>query len=273
MAVVPTKTASEPVKITGLEDYLFDLRGYLLLENAVDADHIRQLNAALDPYVSMKLTQWRGNIHRLKAHEIHNIVEAGEPFERLIDHASWISHIRHYAGHDGLFIDEAFVNVKGQGGATRLHSGGHKRRIRTQFRFHNNEFRCGQIVILLALTEIDAGGGGTMVIPGSHKSNLSHPAFIDGRSTDGSVEGIEGAVEVQMKAGDALLFVDCIAHGSAQRRKAGERRVAIYRYGPHWGNSRYGYQPSAALLERLTPQRRRIIQPLNPRRNPEASIY
>ena len=43
MTVVSTKTASEPVKITDLEDYLFDLRGYLLLENAVDADHIQQL--------------------------------------------------------------------------------------------------------------------------------------------------------------------------------------------------------------------------------------
>ena len=189
MTEVSDKTTSEAAKTTDLEDYLFDLRGYLLLENAVDADHIQQLNTALDPYVSMELNEWRGNIHRLKAHEIHNIVEAGESFEQLIDHLSWISHIRRYAGHDGLFIDEAFANVRGQGGATRLHSGGHKRRIRTQFRFHNNEFRCGQIVILLALTEIDAGGGGTMVIPGSHKSNLLHPAFIDGRSAGGSVEG------------------------------------------------------------------------------------
>ena len=112
-----------------------------------------------------------------------------------------------------------------------------------------------------------------MVIPGSHKSNLVHPAFMDGRSKGGSAEGIEGAIEIEMRAGDALLFVDCIAHGSAKRPVPGDRRVVIYRYGPHWGHSRYGYQPSADLLDRLTPERRRIIQPLNSRRNPDESIY
>ena len=256
-----------------LEDYLFDLRGYLHLKGAISAELVTQLNTELDPYVSMSLNEWNGNIHRLKPDEIHNIIEAGQGFEELIDHESWISNIRRYAGHDGLFIDEAFVNVRGIGGETRLHSGGYKKRIRTQFRFHNNEFRCGQIVILLALTDIGPSGGGTMVIPGSHKSNLVHPAFTDGRSKGGSAEGIEGAIEIEMRAGDALLFVDCIAHGSAKRRVPGDRRIVIYRYGPHWGHSRYGYQPSADLLARLTPERRRIIQPLNSRRNPDESIY
>ena len=34
--------------------------------------------------------------------------------------------------------------------------------------------------MLLALTDIGPGDGGTMVIPGSHKSNLIHPS-VDGR--------------------------------------------------------------------------------------------
>ena len=33
-----------------LQDYLFDLRGYLILENAVDLGHIADLNAALDDF-------------------------------------------------------------------------------------------------------------------------------------------------------------------------------------------------------------------------------
>ena len=58
--------------------------------------------------------------------------------------------------------------------------------------------------------------------------------------------------------------VDCMAHGSARRVNAGQRRTLIYRYGPHWGNNRYGYQASEELLARLTPERRQIIQPLSP---------
>jgi len=40
----------------------------------------------------------------------------------------------------------------------------------------------------------------------------------------------------------------------------------IYRYGPRWGATRDGYVYSDALLQRLTPERRAILQPVPPRR-------
>jgi hypothetical protein len=36
----------------------------------------------------------------------------------------------------------------------------------------------------------------------------------------------------------------------------------VYRYGPSWGNFRFGYHPSPELLDRLTPARRQIVYPL-----------
>ncbi|MCB0185605.1 MAG: phytanoyl-CoA dioxygenase family protein, partial [Caldilineaceae bacterium] len=114
-----------------------------------------------------------------------------------------------------------------------------------------------------ALTDFGPGDGGTMVIPGSHKANFQHPEFEQHRMAHGaSVDGTTGAIEVNMKAGDALLFVDSISHGSAKRTTPGVRRSIVYRYGPSWGNFRHGYQPSSALLARLTPARRQIVQPL-----------
>ena len=90
-----------------------------------------------------------------------------------------------------------------------------------------------------------------MVIPGSHKSNFVHPDFAKYQmgTEIGAVDGMEGAVEVHLKAGDSLLFVDAISHGSAKRVNVGFRRICVYRYGPSWGNFRHGYRPSAALLE------------------------
>jgi ectoine hydroxylase-related dioxygenase (phytanoyl-CoA dioxygenase family) len=70
---------------------------------------------------------------------------------------------------------------------------------------------------------------------------------------------------VTMKAGDALLFVDSIAHGATPRTNPGERRAVIYRYGPRWATTRYGYQYSEELLNRLSPKRREILQPIPPR--------
>mgnify|MGYP003328330950 FL=1 len=125
---------------------------------------------------------------------------------------------------------------------------------------------CGQVNVLMALTDIGPGDGGTMVIPGSHKSNFSHPHFdrFKMKSEGSSVDGAEGAEEVTMGAGDALIFVDGISHGSAKRINSGERRVIIFRYGPSWGNFRHGYKTSTELLARLNPERRTIVQPQQP---------
>ena len=257
---------------TGMEEYLFDLRGYIVLKNAVDVGHLVELNEIIDTYHDLEPDGWRGWVHRSGgARHLHNVFEMGEPFERLIDHPSWIHHMRRFVGgDDGLFIDESFIDIRSRGGATRIHSGAHKRRIRTQFRFHNNEFRCGQINILLALNDIGDGDGATMAIPGSHKSNLLHPAFNDpeGTGSGHSLDRVEAAVQIQLDAGDAIFFVDCMAHGSSERTRPGERRVAIIRYGPHWGNDRYGYQPSPELIARLTPERQKIVQPLPPKMPP-----
>jgi len=261
----------EIIMPTPMEDYLFDLRGFLVLKEALSPVEVAAVNGGIDSLLPLERGQWRGAVHRQEETDdsvisLQQVYEGGKPFEELIDHPSWLGHLNRYVGgDDGLFIDENFVNLRGAGVATQLHSGAHKRRIRTQFRFHNNEFRCGQLNILLALTDIGPGDGATMVIPGSHKSNLVHPQFQPGYGNGtSSVDGVEAAIEVHLQAGDAILFVDSISHGSARRVNSGERRIAIYRYGPQWSSTRYGYQPSQELLERLTPERKRIVQPVAP---------
>jgi hypothetical protein len=267
------------IGVTELDQYLFDLRGYLVLEKAIDQEHVQELNDTLDRISSLdpplQQGEWYGCVH---AHtyggregvNLQQIYEAGEPFERLIDHPSWINQIKHFVGgagtfdykHGALFIDENFANLRGPGEAIGLHSGGHTGTKRNQFRFHNGRFQCGQVNILLALTDIGPGDGATMVIPGSHKANFVHPQFESSRMRAGqaaSVDGVEGAIEVHLKKGDAILFVDGISHGSAERINEGERRIVVYRYGPSWGFFRHPYRPSRELLERLTPERREVV--------------
>lgn len=256
-------------------DYLFDLRGYIILQNAVDADLIARLNGALEPFLDMEYLEWRGNVQRFDNNgdagmELQNIVEGGQPFEELIDHPAWRERLLRYCGEyesyvEGLYIDECFASIRRSGGFFPVHSGGHEGNVRNQYRFVNNRFRCGQVNILLALTDIGPGDGGTMIIPGSHKSNFAHPDMLKDWSARKQMDKMEGAIEVNMKKGDALMFVDGVAHGASTRTNPGERRVVIYRYGPSWGNTRYGYRYSPELLERLTPARRKILEPIPPR--------
>lgn len=262
-----------------MQDYLFDLRGYLVLENAVDPGHIAQLNKALDEFPTLEWGEWHGNVQRFDNNgaagvELQNIVEGGEPFERLIDHPSWINLLRRYCGEldtyvEGLFIDECFASIRRTGGFFGIHSGGYRGAIRGQYRYKDGQWRCGQVNILLALTNVGPGDGGTVIIPGSHKSNLQHPHWGEAQGKPSDV--IEGSVEVNLKAGDALLFVDGLSHGASARTNPGERRVVIFRYGVSWGNTRYGYRYSDELLARVTPERRKILQPIEPRTPPCAN--
>lgn len=264
---------------TDLERYLFDLNGFLVILGALSAEEVAACNATLDQHQHFVGDGWAGHVRlynnpdRQEGLILQQVYEAGPVWEKLIDHPSWFAKAVHFIGsddpenfdgfHGPAFIDECFASVRGPGQALRLHSGGHVGTIRTQYRFHAGKFHCGQVNVLVALNDIGPGDGATMVIPGSHKSNLRHPQTValDKRDEQTSVDGISGAVEVHLKAGDALMFVDAIMHGSARRTNPGQRRMTVYRYGPSWGYFRHDMVPSAELLARLSPERRRIVMP------------
>lgn len=259
---------------TALEDYEFDLRGYLLLREALTPDQVRSLNEAYDRFPPLERGEWYGNAQRRDytadtGLELHNVLDCGDPaFDVLIDHPSWIDHVRHYAGEEGTFIegvtiDENIATLRTSGGHHPVHSGGHDASVRTQYRFHNGAFRCGQVNVLVLLTDIGPGDGATMLVPGSHKSNLPHPLAGDYARGD-RMDSLPGAVEMHGKAGDALMFVDSCMHGGSSRMNPGERRVIILRYGPPWASTRFGYRWSDDLLARLTPERRHVLQPIPP---------
>ena len=137
---------------TEMERYLFDLNGYLILRNALSPR--RWLPATPPMTSSRRRPSWY-------AKAIH-FIGTDDP--------------ENFDGHHGpAFIDECFGTIRGPGGAQRLHSGGHVGTIRTRFRYHAGRFHCGQINVLMAFTDIGPGDGATMVIPGSHKSNIRHP--------------------------------------------------------------------------------------------------
>ena len=259
-------------------DYLFDLRGYCIIRNAIDPQHLAELNQAFDAFPEIPFMGWWGNVQRLDNNgttgvELQNIVEAGEPFEKLIDHPAWVDRVHYYCGEkdtyvDGLFIDECFASVRRTGGFFPIHSGAQDLAVRTQYRYHNGKFRCGQVNILMAVTDVGPGDGGTLVVPGSHKTNfLPDEVAALYRDRKNYITLPEGAIEVHLKAGDVLLFADALMHGATERINPGERRVVIYRYGVPWARTRHGFEYSEALLNRLTPARRKILQP-DPRRLP-----
>ncbi len=173
-----------------LDDYEFDLRGFLVVREALSADDVASLNDAYDRFPELDNGEWYGNAQRRDytsdtGFELHNLLDCGDPaFDVLIDHPSWLGHALHYAGEEGTYvqgtmIDEAIATIRTSGGHHPVHSGGHDASIRTQYGYRNGRFRCGQLNVLVALRDIGPGDGPTMIVPGSHKQNLSHPLIGD----------------------------------------------------------------------------------------------
>jgi hypothetical protein len=268
---------------TALEEYLFDLQGFVILRGVLSKEEVADANARIDTIPrSLPRKGWHGWVQR-EDHPEHRgisyqqVYELGGTLEKMIDHPNYINYVTRFVGghdtfdyhHGPLFIDENFYTIRGPGESIALHAGGHDRAKRMSFRYHNGRFQCNQINVLIAFTDIGPGDGATMVIPGSHKSNIIHPKFLQpGRMDEwtdagkgGSVDGTPGAIEVHMQAGDAIVFVDATCHGSAKRINPGERKIAVYRYGSSWNRTRWGYHASPEILARANPFARKLIHP------------
>lgn len=176
----PAAAAAQPVRPAEtdrpppVDIFNFDLNGYLVLEGALTPQEVADLNATLDEIPPLEPQEWHGRVHRNDyvadkttppwGVNLQNIVEAGPAFESLIDHPSWIDHCRKFVGQQDLYIDESFVTIRSQPGTgSPLHSGAHKRAQRTQFRYHDGQFHCGEINILIALDDVGPGDGATTV--------------------------------------------------------------------------------------------------------------
>ena len=271
-----------------LVDYMFDLHGYLILEQAISPADLAEMNQWVDdhwdsvthpePGAETVASSWLGNVetHSYGPDDgvnFQHIVEGGPVFERLIDHPRWLPLVTKYVNPvNGLSIHENFLNVRGPGGYLYIHSGGHAPLFYFTFRQENTgEWMVGQINVLMALEDIGPGDGPTAVVPGSHRATEVHPrlkrdgkgivAAHDIREAAGTAYGTR---EVYLKAGDALFFADCITHGSAERTNPGYRRVVIYRYSSRYLRTRFNYSFSDALLDRLNDQARTILQPIPP---------
>jgi hypothetical protein len=80
------------------------------------------------------------------------------------------------------------------------------------------------------LTEVKAGDGGLLIVPGSHRASFDRPAGLyNGGTITGEIP--PGVVNITPKPGDAVLFLELTTHGVIPWQPADrERRMVNYRY-------------------------------------------
>ena len=258
-----------------LQQYLFDVNGYLVIEDALSAEKVTALNRLIDeqnlppPEVSPRFGSAPTLGSSLLAAEDvpeskvrddraapvgSGFLDWGQPFCDLLDHAAIMPVLRFRLG-DAFRLDRLYGMYMRKGmsyGVLHADYGATSRQSEVEpgeyYAFRRNQIYDGFIVVAWALS--DAGGelGGFCCIPGSHKSNYRLPQQIDENFEDSPY-----VVVPEMPAGSVVLFTEALTHGTASWRAEHERRSVLYKYCVShlaWTSKRVESPSSVALTPR-----------------------
>jgi ectoine hydroxylase-related dioxygenase (phytanoyl-CoA dioxygenase family) len=251
--------------------YLFDLNGYLVIEDALTPSEVAACNAAIDHNqervrirsgeqllsggsTALKGEQGRGDLHGMLTWP----PPWSQPFRDLLVHPSVVPVLVELL-RDGFRLDHLYgiVMTAGTEGHV-LHGGGTADDLTSFYQFHNGRMRCGLTVVSWQLTDAPEGVGGFACIPGSHKSNYPTPRDVARLEKDlGCVR------QVAARAGSAIIFTEALTHGTFPWKASHERRSILYKYspGPLSYSRRHLPGDIADHLEELTPAQRAVIEP------------
>lgn len=216
------------------EKYLFDVQGALVVPNVLSSDEVAALNNALDANQHLRSeledeTMDESALAGTPRLEYWNTMEWPkpwcEPFRDLVAHPRVRPYLDGLLGR-GWHIDhvpEVFEFTPGAQGHA-IHFGHHWIHPGVWYRTAGEQLRNGVVVVTFALTDQPAGNGGFCFIPGSHKSVFPRP---DGLGTSEDTEILRNP---EVRAGDAIIFTEGVAHGALPWRNQHNRRVAIFRY-------------------------------------------
>ena len=249
------------------EKYLFDLRGYIVVRNAITTAQINDLSTCLEMHRDEKNPFFGSDRTRFNANEdlawtASSMLEWGGCYIDLIDLPTIRPYLETLLGrnyrldHDYIKIDSRKQNRKlylhgggqGAGGASDLvgpTDGG-----QCYYRFSNGRFFNGLVAVAFELDTVSPGQGGFACIAGSHKVNFELPS--DWKISNTQEEIPECVERVTASAGDAIIFTEACAHGTVPWCGEGERRTIFYKYCPHavaWSPCYYNSDNYPGLTE------------------------
>ncbi|MCY3818697.1 MAG: mitomycin antibiotics/polyketide fumonisin biosynthesis protein [Gammaproteobacteria bacterium] len=259
------------------EKYLFDLRGYIVVKNALSVEQIEDLSSRLEARRKMKEQRHFGSDRTSfgtdegPAWSAPSLLEWGGTYIDLIDLPTIAPYLDALLG-TGYRLDHDYINVVNAEHPSRLylHGGGHlgaggPRDVvgpsdggQCYYHYNNGRFFNGLLTVAFELNDVSPSTGGFACVAGSHKVNFPLPS--DWRVSKSQADIPECVDRVNADAGDAIIFTEACAHGTVPWEGGGERRTVFYKYCPHavaWGPCYY----NADHYGDLTENQRAILMP------------
>lgn len=243
--------------MTDEERYLFDLQGYLRIENAIEPEALAEINAWLDAQAETDpaFGGQTGNTH------LENILTWGPRFRDLLDNPRVLPTLIELLGdrlrldHDyAIFLQPGHEGLKLHGPTLSPYDPCH------YFHYVDGRMFCGLTVATYALGDVPPDAGGLAVIPGSHKSHYPLPDDIRYYRRSSPI-----VQQVPVKAGDCVIFTEALMHGTLPWKGPGVRRTLFYKYAPGniaWSNRVYlspVVEPEGRALEAALTERQRLL--------------
>ena len=262
------------------EKYAFDLRGYLVVRNALYTEQVKSLSDRLDEaracaekpayYFGSDRTQYAND--DAPARSSPSMLEWGGTYTDLIDLPTIAPYLQTLLG-DHYRLDHDYIKMhdaehpgrlylhgggQGAGGGTSKDLVGATDGGQCYYHFSNGKFYNGLVAVAFELNTVGECQGGFACVAGSHKVNFGLPDSWRQSPTQEDIPEIVDQVAVN--AGDAIIFTEACAHGTVPWQGPGERRSIFYKYTPHavaWSPCYYNadlYEgPTDAQIEMLQP--------------------
>ena len=249
-----------------LQQYLFDLHGYLVIRDVLKPAEVAELNRLID---AQQLPSPREKIRfgsaAGKHGPDHGFLNWGEPFCRLLDHEAIMPMLRLRLG-DCFRLDRLYgIRMHRGQSMGAMHADYGASALNTfvkpgeRFQFAPNGIYEGFVVAAWSLADAGPAHGGFWCIPGSHKSNFKVP-----RQIHEAPEKAACVVIPEIPAGSVVLFTEAVMHGTAPWRADHERRTLLYKYCVShmaWSRARVLPPPDIPLTSR---QQALLTEPADP---------
>ncbi len=217
---------TEP-KMTERQKYLFDLQGFVVVENVLTMEEcdlaVEKIKERMKP-MDKTPDGYDSNGTWFSAGAL---LDVGNPFTSLIDHPKTVSVLKEIISPK-LRLESAYSFVRTKGCPPFEMHGGHAGGS-VNFRYYVKGSRIftGLTVISFTLQDIDEQDGGFACIPGSHKSDFSVPE--DDRDELFKVDG-PLVQNIASPKGSAIIFTETLAHGANTWQNNEPRYGLFYKY-------------------------------------------
>lgn len=256
--LISTAEQSLPEMLTEKEKVFFDLKGYLIVPAVLNEEEIARL---------------KDQTRRLRDHP--ETVPSSERLpggaaSMLIDHPAVMRALQTVIDPDyasirlevvhSTYREKGGRNLQGSGELDPAkiwdpHEGGRTVNPVYSYQYHNGQIYAGMTRVVWELNEVVRGMGGTMFVPGSHKSNF--PRSLSLLDDPGS-----GVWETYgCPAGSMLVFSEAVRHSWAPWLNDQPRDALFYLYN-HIAVLHSGFKVPQEVIDGLMPRHQRFFNPV-----------